>query len=365
MDTKDRESPAASAVGEQEEGGGCSGPGLGSCLVLLEYGIPQYREFIYDHLRERFQKLDVIHTGERFSGQDSENVRRAFCLRLGREVTLCFFNPFVIQKYDFVLATLNWRKPHTWLWSIFFRRPEWIFWGQGPGRAKNSIFGAIKGWIIRRAKGFIVYTEGGLKSLVEIGVKASTVAVAFNSLQVANAGPTGSGRYFLYVGRVQRRKGLDELVQAVRGTQFKVVIVGDSEAGEVARLMSLAEVLGVSGQVDFQPGTFSDERLRQYFDGAWAYVSPNHVGLGVVHSFSYGKPVVTRFDVKHAPEFEYCSAENSYLYQGGDDLTKVLADVAGDSFVWARKCRSAYDFYQSKLDARNVTRAFDHVLGEL
>jgi len=363
VDTEDREGPGAPAVGEQEESVRCSGARLGSCLVLLEYGIPHYRKFIYDHLTGRFQHLDVIHTGERFPGQDSENVKKAFCLRMGREVTLCLFNPFVIRKYDVVLATLNWRKPHTWLWSIFFRRPHWIFWGQGPGRATGSILGPIKGWIIRRAKGFIVYTEGGLKSLVEIGVSSSSIAVASNSLQVANAGRTGSGRYFLYVGRVQRRKGLDELIRAVKGTRFKVVIVGDSEESEVARLMSLAVALEVIDQIDFQPGTYSDTKLREYFDGAWAYVSPNHVGLGVVHSFSYGKPVVTRCDVKHAPEFEYCSAENSYLYQGGDDLARLLATVVGDELDWARKCRSAYEFYQSKLDAKNVTRAFDQVLG--
>jgi glycosyltransferase involved in cell wall biosynthesis len=334
----------------------------GKCLVLLEYGVPEYREFIYEHLATRFAEVTIVHTGERFRTVEAEHIQKGICLQLGKEVTLCFFNPWIIRSFDVVITTINWRKPHTWLWVPFFRRPSWIFWGQGPGRACGGIVGAFKRWIMRKGSGFVVYTDGGKKALEALGIAPAFTEVAYNTLEVTNAGPTGPGRYFLYVGRLQRRKRLDELFRAIVGTPFKVVIVGESEGEEGAMLAELAGQLGLQGQVEFHPGTFSEAVLKNYFDGAWAYVSPGHVGLGVVHSFSYGKPVVTCADARHAPEFEYCSVQNSYLYGKGQKLADVLAHVVGDSALRGQKGTAAYEFYRDRLDSGNVIRAFDRVL---
>jgi glycosyltransferase involved in cell wall biosynthesis len=57
-------------------------------------------------------------------------------------------------------------------------------------------------------------------------------------------------------------------------------------------------------RVSFYGAVYDQDELKIHYDTAIAYVSPGHVGLGVLHSFAYGVPVITRRDRQHAPEVE-------------------------------------------------------------
>ena len=80
----------------------------------------------------------------------------------------------------------------------------------------------------------------------------------------------------------------------------------------LSSLRELVRELDLESQVEFFLN-FDDFVLKSHFSNAIAYVSPGHVGLGVVHAFAYGVPVITISSFKHAPEFSYCSVSNSYL----------------------------------------------------
>jgi D-inositol-3-phosphate glycosyltransferase len=116
----------------------------------------------------------------------------------------------------------------------------------------------------------------------------------------------------LFVGRIQRLKGVDLLLQTVallmerqragEVPPFRVVIVGgratpegnDPEAREIRRLKSLAEALGIQDVVTWV-GAVEHEALPTYYQAADVTAMPStyeSFGLVAVESMASGTPVV-------------------------------------------------------------------------
>ncbi len=118
-------------------------------------------------------------------------------------------------------------------------------------------------------------------------------------------------RVVLFVGRIQRLKGIDLLLRAVallvRGRDaldsLRVLIVGGipleqagipAEDREIQRLKRLAAQLGIAPLVDFV-GAVEQEELPYYYQAADVTVMPSHYesfGLVAVESMACGTPVV-------------------------------------------------------------------------
>jgi D-inositol-3-phosphate glycosyltransferase len=116
----------------------------------------------------------------------------------------------------------------------------------------------------------------------------------------------------LFVGRIQRLKGIDLLLQTIallaerqqggEVPRFRVVIVGgradpagnDPEAREIRRLQALAEALGIQDIVAWV-GAVEHEALPAYYQAADVTVMPStyeSFGLVAVESMASGTPVV-------------------------------------------------------------------------
>lgn len=192
------------------------------------------------------------------------------------------------------------------LGSVF--RPV-LFWGHGLGRS-------WVGQILRRfcllwGKGAIVYGDAGRDQLLKAGISQEQIFVARNTQVVPGFMDCSDEKkeYFLFVGRLQARKRIDLLLKAYAkyvsydpGDTKGLKIVGDGPISFV--LKDLARDLKICSRVEFIPGTTNPDELAKFYKHAVAYISPGHVGLGVLHSFSFGVPVVTFQADTHGPEFE-------------------------------------------------------------
>lgn len=328
-------------------------------LVILEFGIPHYRKFIFNWFEKKFNAFKIIHSNERFKREMDYNACKCLNTIYINDIRICLFNIFKIRKYDIIISTFNYRRPHTWLPWFLFKRKKWIFWGKGVGRSSNKLLLLLKKHMINNSSGYVVYTPSGKKELVSIGVNPSKISIAYNTLKISNSEVTNGSEYLLYVGRIQKRKGLHKVLEAIKGTPRKLVIVGnDGDYGEKFKV--LINKMGLQNQVIFKGAIYDEEMLKKIFSKSVAYISPYHVGLGVVHAFAYGVPVITCKKNNYSPEFSYCSKKNSYLYKDDSELPKKIEEAFNDKERNFQKRIKAYEFYQSNLNYRNVLNAFEY-----
>ena len=121
----------------------------------------------------------------------------------------------------------------------------------------------------------------------------------------ADLGIEPETKVVLYVGRFDRRKGIETLVRAVGQSQLrgkgnlKLIIGGGSRPGqsdgiERARIESLVDDLGMRDFTIF-PGRLGDKILPSYYAAADVCVVPSHYepfGLVAIEAMASGTPVV-------------------------------------------------------------------------
>jgi len=329
-------------------------------LFIFEFGAPFYRRFVVDGVSEIADDVKIVSGSDRFEGLGHKQETRLAKVFNWDENILYWLSPRTVHEAEIIFTTLNLRRPHTWIYIFIFPKKRWILWGQGRWKAQSLLLKMIRSAIFKYSDGFIVYTEGSKKNLISQGYPAEKISVAYNTLMVSNAEATNGADYFLYVGRLQERKDIELAIKSIKGTGHLLRIVGDGDYK--SRLLVFAENLGVLDQIDFHIGSFDDDVLKKHFSGAIAYISPGHVGLGVVHAFAYGVPVITLNSRDHAPEFEYCLEENSYLCSDEDQLSRVVADFDFRSPVHLSKRKAAFEFYMKNLSPKNMISCFSKYL---
>jgi rhamnosyl/mannosyltransferase len=113
-----------------------------------------------------------------------------------------------------------------------------------------------------------------------------------------------SGRYVLACGRLVPYKGYDFLIDAMEGTDIRVVIVGEGPLRE--ELQARARERGVESQVQFV-GAVDDDTLRDLFCACeyFAFPSSNHgeaFGLVQLEAMAAGRPVINTSLPTSVPE---------------------------------------------------------------
>ena len=112
-------------------------------------------------------------------------------------------------------------------------------------------------------------------------------------------------KIIMYIGRFDRRKGIETLVRAVRNSKLfdspnlKLIVAGGSRPGqsdgkERERIESIVDELGMR-HLTFFPGRLSQEDLPVYYAAADVCVVPSHYepfGLVAIEAMASGTPVV-------------------------------------------------------------------------
>ena len=343
-------------------------------VLVLHKVLPPYRKAIYNGLADHYD-VTVLHSGSP-TVRAEDNYREVI-------VPARAMGPFVLQQQvattlascnaDAVVAMLDLRWPAQLL-PILARRnrhARWIFWGPGYGR--SGLANRVRDWLfLRRADALLLYGAAHVDTFVRRGTPRDRIFVAHNTIHVTKHRDFSAERKssLLFVGRLQKRKRLDLLIDTFakvadalpRDTTLE--IVGDmprsSEAGgwdafkldleTRSRLQQKAVAAGVGDRVVFHAGTQNAEDLAKLFARAYAYVSPGHVGLGVLHSFAYGVPVITcrgRYP-RHGAEVENLKdGGNSLLFDSDAELGDALCAICNTPGLHARLGANAYRHYST------------------
>ena len=152
---------------------------------------------------------------------------------------------------------------------------------------------------IRQFDVLITYSQIGAEEYARLGFPQDHIVIAFNAVSPAPKHPfpmralpqAEDKARVLFVGRLQKRKNLDNLINACAalppGLQPELVIVGDGPDRQ--RLEALADAHYPTTRFT---GALYDQELVDQFLQADLFVLPGTGGLAIQQAMSYGLPVI-------------------------------------------------------------------------
>lgn len=232
-----------------------------------------------------------------------------------------------------------------------------LCWSHGLNREVTKPFWKLYDRILFGSMdGILLYNRHNLQYMEKLGCDPDRIRIIHNSLdsdrqtalfQAMEAGADGSAgtmdiysRHFgnddpviIYIGRIQKRKKLELLVEAVRmlnseesGHGVNLAIVGDgSDGGEIARLVANYEL---EDRVWFYGPSYDEKTNAELLYHAAACVCPAAVGLTAIHALSYGTPVITNDNLRtQMPEFEAITEGVTGSFFREDDAADLCARI--------------------------------------
>lgn len=235
-----------------------------------------------------------------------------------------------------------------------------LLWGHGLLRDERGVRWWLRKALYRLASGQLLYGVYARSLLEERGFDPTTLHVVYNSLDYdfqhaiaadidaedemavrKEMGVLAGMGMVVFTGRLQAVKRLDLLIEAVgflagQGKCVHVVLVGDGD--ERARLVSLAEDLGIAGQIHFLGPIYDERRLGVIISAADLAVVPSGAGLSIMHALSFGTPVLMHDRIEHHfPEWEAVEEGVTGFYYKFEDVGDLSAKIAMALFPHPRK----------------------------
>lgn len=171
--------------------------------------------------------------------------------------------------------------------------------------------------------GIFVYGEHVIPNMVDIGCRPEIIHPIHNSLdtdvqnaiyscikesEIYHVHYGNDNPVVIYIGRIQKRKKVDQLIEAIdilrnEGILVNLVIVGDPM--DDYSIPSLVEDKKLEKQVWFYGPSYNEDINAELIYNADVCVSPGNVGLTCIHALSYGTPVVSNNNFNtQMPEYE-------------------------------------------------------------
>ncbi len=333
-------------------------------ILILQNTILHYRKALYNEL-SKYYNVTVLHSGKKsVTKDDSYNE----IITPVKKIGIFTFQKGVIteirsDKYDVVISMfdLHWVKN---IWSIIYRKKAKIIWW-GHRYGNNQILNKIKTKLILFSDGVILYNDSQLKQMLQLGIPENKIFIAENTIFVGNSENLSGLKKssLLYVGRAQKRKRVDLLITTFASilkdipSFVTIDIVGIGE--ENAYLKRLAQKLRVEDRVIFHGEVNDSRQLKELYKKAFAYVSPDAVGLGAQHSFAYGTPVVTTSVGYKGAEYEKLEDTiNSLLFKNEEEFKEIIIKIITDNDFRKKIGHNAYQLYSSKLTMQNMAQGF-------
>jgi glycosyltransferase involved in cell wall biosynthesis len=277
-------------------------------VLILQGEVVAYRQPLFNALSGWYD-VTVLHSGNPSVGPADRYSERVIPVRR--------FGPFYLQDvlevrrvaagFDAVVSMFDLRWPAFILPALARLSGRLILHGHRYSGKPLADF--ARDICMRRADVLLMYGDEEVEMMVSRGIDPAKIIVAPNTIEVSNHADFSHEEKtsLLFVGRLQERKRLEFALAVFARLQgsidprivFDIVGSGESEAA----LRDLAARLGIAGKVRFHGRIVDDQVLARLFMHALAYVSPGPVGLGVLHSFAYGVPVITLRNGRHGPEF--------------------------------------------------------------
>lgn len=334
-----------------------------SKILIIQPSIPPYRVSFFECLANTLeQELTILHFGTP-SGISHPLINEVIGEFIEiRNIKYILDLKSILEEYMTIITVFDPHWINAFLLPLTHTDKKIILWGHGLG--KNKFISNIRKKLFQKANSIITYNQEGKSKIVDLGINQDKIFIANNTLLVENSINTSdsSEKNFLYVGRLQRRKRLDifldifsELNLGSKG--YTITILGNG-AEEKLYLEGCSKKLNIEQYINFVSGTANENILMNYFSKALYYVSPEAAGLGVIHSFAYGVPVLTMKSSNHGPEVNnIINIDNGYIFDDIKHFKDTLLILLKSSTA-KNMGNNAFEMYRAERNIENMVNSF-------
>ena len=333
---------------------------------ILDHGLKEYRRPFFEKLAERGFNILIVHPDIQLTGFSSRI--RQISISSKKKFGFELRESFDLKNIHVVIHMQNIRLFSLWKLSLSpFKKYKIIHWGIGTSSSKglNSegrFIRFLRNTISRFSNAQILYSDFALakyprnvqkKTFIANNTVESVYSEDFSGLEKDS---------FLFIGALNKRKGLDELIEAFNSyiqsdtrKIKKLNIIGDGP--ERYNLLFKVKELGLLPYVTFS-GNIQDEKLKlPYYKKAIASISPKQAGLSVLECFSYGIPFITFIDtISGGEHLNIQNGINGFLVNDKFELVEKMIELDNQNDLAKSLGHNAYKHYK---DNRNMPSMVD------
>lgn len=256
--------------------------------------------------------------------------------------------PKIALKFKSVILLGDPYGLHNWIILIMGRLcgVRVFLWTHGLYGKENFLRLWLKLAMFRLAKKIFVYGPRSKRLLIEKGYPERLIYVVYNSLDLerqkeiySQCRPTDIYiKYFgnldpviIYIGRIQKVKKIGLIVDLVgelkkRGRSVNCILIGDEQDESIRRLVAQKKL---DSNFWFYGPTYNEREISVLIYNADVCLSPGNVGLTVIHSLTYGCPVITHNEPSlQMPEYAAIKrgvTGDFFLYNSFEDMLTVVS----------------------------------------
>lgn len=223
----------------------------------------------------------------------------------------------------------------------FFHDEMWLYM---PGCAENALKYDANIFQTDAEKNLAIREIGGIERKRSIVLGAGVEEVTLDKIRAADTRSPLEAPYVVYVGRVERAKGVPDLLEHFRnykqrtGSKLKLVIIGRLYGMEIE-----------SDDDVILPGFVSEEEKATYMKHALCLINPSHFesfSLVLVESWALGRPVmVTASCAATAGQVE--RSGGGFVYRNYREFAWSLATLESDGQLGDRLGTNGSAFYEA------------------
>ncbi len=370
-------------------------------ILILQRIVPHYREGFFKKFRQRFPGAKIIY-GQPSPSESLSNLKNPdksifetcgnLYLNNSGSVFISGILPIIFKyKPDTVISVFNVGNLNIYL--LFLLRPFFnfkiILWsfGYDPVRGFDpvkSFTDKIRLKLSQKADAVIFYWDKGKEAVSEFSKKTGHYFTAPNTLdtdrlfelkksfdqkgrdKIKSELGINEKYHFIYTGRLLKDKEADKLIEAFsiidkKRNDCRLTIIGDGPEKE--SLKKLSSEYGIKNI------TFLNEILDDEITGKWIYASdvfvmPGRLGLSVVHSFSFGTPVISQFKEEHfhGEGVGYIKdGVNGFLVRDGDvsELAEKMEYIISNEKISSQLRENAFQTAVNECSIQNMLKGFE------
>ncbi len=320
---------------------------------------------------EMIKPVKKLDHADLFIGQNMHLLWGKFylCIQFGLLHWLKNWNPHVL----IVEANPRYLKlPAAIRWMHQLKRPV-IGWGLGAPPISGMMASnrhRRRKELIEQFDALITYSQSGAEEYAALGYPLDRIFIAHNAVTPAPEHllperppfiPGDSKPQILFVGRLQERKNVDNLIHACarlpESSQPKLLIVGDGPVRK--RLEILAKAIYPKAVFT---GALYGEELRNHYQESDLFVLPGTGGLAIQQAMSYGLPVIAA--QADGTQANLIREANGWQIPANDiePLKTTLETALSDIPVLRRMGAESYRIVKEEINLEKMVEVFTKAL---